>query len=60
MIESCFKGVGRSLRQAIRREGRIAEHQGRAVSALDVVIVASGGANTPRCSSRCERLGARS
>jgi imidazoleglycerol phosphate dehydratase HisB len=21
MIESCFKGVGRSLRQAIRREG---------------------------------------
>ena len=46
MIESCFKGVGRSLRQAIRRRGgRIAEHQGRAMSGRDIVIVASGGAN---------------
>ena len=34
MIEACFKGVGRSLRQAIRARGqRTAQHQGRAVSA---------------------------
>ena len=34
MVESCFKGVGRALRQAIRRDGgELPIHQGHAVSA---------------------------
>ena len=49
MVEACFKGVGRALRQALRVEGtRTAEQQGRAVRTArvsDVAIIDNGGAN---------------
>jgi len=54
MIEACFKGVGRSLRQAVRLEGNDLRAPRVAVSAgSDVAIVASGGANIASCNSRC-------
>jgi len=51
MIESCFKGVGRSLRQAIRLKRRLAEHQGQSVSARQIVIVARRRREHRFCSS---------
>ncbi len=61
MIEACFKGVGRALRQAMRREGsELPSHQGSAVAVADVAIIDSGGANLASLRYALERLGARS
>ena len=64
MVEACFKGTGRALRQAMRVEGtRTAEQQGRAVSRLhvtDVAIIANGGANIASLRFALDRLGASS
>ena len=58
MIEACFKGVGRALRMALRREGdELPIDQGRAVSAR-VAIIDSGGANIASLRAALSRLGA--
>ena len=59
MVEACFKGVGRALRQAFRREGNdLPSHQGSAVAMADVVIIDSGGANLASLRFALQRLGA--
>ncbi len=58
MIEACFKGVGRALRQALRREGHELPST-KGVSVTDAVIIDSGGANLASLQFALERLGAR-
>ena len=58
MIEACFKGVGRALRQAFRRESdELADYQGSVV--VEAVIIDSGGANLASLQFAFERLGAK-
>ena len=60
MIEACFKGVGRALRQAVRDRGHgAAEQQGRRSRFCmeAVAIVDSGGANIASLRYAFERLG---
>jgi len=56
MIEACFKGVGRSLRQAIRLEGNELPSTRGCFERADVVIVANGGANIASLQFALERL----
>ena len=58
MIEACFKGVGRALRQALRRESRELPST-KGVSVTEAVIIDSGGANLASLQFALERLGAR-
>ena len=63
MVEACFKGVGRALRQAVRHRGHgTAVHQGSAVSSAAVPTSRSSTAaapTSPRCCSPWSAWGPR-
>ncbi len=57
MVEACFKGVGRALRQAIAARGQRAARAARACCERTSVIIDSGGANIASLRFALERLG---
>jgi imidazoleglycerol-phosphate dehydratase/histidinol-phosphatase len=58
MIEACFKGVGRALRQAMRARAVTCPAPRACCEMADVVIIDSGGANLASLQFALERLGA--